>query len=73
MTHTELVEEDIKPSTFVTTFETSADGKIKSKSTKVTDNEGVLIEEVLSEPEETVNKGDADVFIEEVTDDIEGS
>lgn len=70
MTHT---LEDTKPTTFVTTFETSSDGNIKSKSTKITDNEGVMIEEVLSEPEETVKKDDADVFIEEVKDEVEGS
>lgn len=71
--HQHSVDEDIKPTTFITTFATSADGNIKSKSTKITDNEGVLIEEVLSEPEESVVKGDADVLIEEVKEDVEGS
>lgn len=73
MTH-KHIKEDTKPTTFVTTFGTSADGNITSKSTKITDNEGVLIEEVLSEPEEIAKKEDADVFIEEVEDDtVEGS
>lgn len=50
---------------FVTRFETTADG-IKSTNTKVSDVEGVLVEEVLSEPEQEKPATQTDVVIEEV-------
>lgn len=49
----------------MTRFESSPDGP-KSTSTKITDIEGVLVEEVLSEPEQEQQTQQHDVFIEEV-------
>lgn len=52
----------------MTRFESSADG-IKSTTSKIADVEGVLIEEVLSEPEqEKESPRIDDVTIEEVKD-----
>lgn len=56
---------DQKAPVFVTRFETSADG-IKSTTSKIADVEGVLIEEVLSEPEQEKESRQGDVVIEEV-------
>lgn len=50
---------------FVTRFESSSDG-IKSTTSKIADVEGVLIEEVLSEPEQEKESPQGDVTIEEV-------
>ncbi|XP_031619546.1 titin-like isoform X3 [Contarinia nasturtii] len=58
---------DQKSTVFVTRFESSADG-IKSTTSKIADVEGVLIEEVLSEPEQEKVVQQGDVFIEEVRD-----
>lgn len=49
----------------MTRFETTGDG-IKTTSTKVSDIEGVLVEEVLSEPEQEKPVSQTDVVIEEV-------
>lgn len=49
----------------MTKFETTADG-IKSTSTKVSDVEGVLVEEFLSESEQEKLVTQTDVVIEEV-------
>lgn len=54
-----------KSTVFVTRFESSADG-IKSTTSKIADVEGVLIEEVLSEPEQEKETPQSDVVIEEV-------
>lgn len=52
---------------FVTRFESSPDG-IKSTTSKIADVEGVLIEEVLSEPEQEKETPQSDVVIEEITE-----
>lgn len=57
-----------KTTTFITTFESSADG-IKSTSKKVTQSENVVVEEVLSEPEQEKEANTSNVEIEEVEDD----
>lgn len=62
--------EEPKSSVFVTRFETTSDG-IKTTNTKVSDIEGVLVEEVLSEPEQEKPNVHTDVVIEEV-DELEG-
>lgn len=49
----------------MTRFESTSDG-IKSTSTKVSDVDGVLVEEVLSEPEQEKPTEQTDVVIEEV-------
>lgn len=49
----------------MTRFESSPDG-IKSTTSKIADVEGVLIEEVLSEPEQEKELPQGDVIIEEV-------
>lgn len=49
----------------MTRFESSADG-IKSTTSKIADVEGVLIEEVLSEPELEKESPQGDVTIEEI-------
>lgn len=49
----------------MTRFESSDDG-IKSTTSKIADVEGVLIEEVLSEPEREKEVPQSDVTIEEV-------
>lgn len=54
----------------MTRFETSPDG-IKSTTSKIADVEGVLIEEVLSEPEQEAEIRKGDVVIEEVREDGE--
>lgn len=54
-----------KSTVFVTRFESSDDG-IKSTTSKIADVDGVLIEEVLSEPEQEIEKPQGDVVIEEV-------
>lgn len=59
-----------KSTVFVTRFESSADG-IKSTTSKIADVEGVLIEEVLSEPEQEQVSPQRDVIIEEVIDEGE--
>lgn len=56
-----------KSTVFVTRFESSSDG-IKSTTSKIADVEGVLIEEVLSEPEHEKETPQFDVTIEEVKD-----
>ncbi|XP_031619550.1 titin-like isoform X6 [Contarinia nasturtii] len=65
--HIEEETSDQKSTVFVTRFESSADG-IKSTTSKIADVEGVLIEEVLSEPEQEKVVQQGDVFIEEVRD-----
>lgn len=59
-----------KSTVFVTRFETSDDG-IKSTTSKIADVDGVLIEEVLSEPEQEKEKPQGDVVIEEVQEEGE--
>lgn len=54
----------------MTRFESSEDG-IKSTTSKIADVEGVLIEEVLSEPEQERGKPLGDVTIEEVREEGE--
>lgn len=54
-----------KSPVFVTRFESSPDG-IKSTTSKIADVEGVLIEEVLSEPEQEKERHHGEVVIEEV-------
>lgn len=61
-----------KTTTFITTFSSSDDG-IKSTSRKVTQSENVVVEEVLSEPEQEKEQIVSNVQIEEVTDDAEGN
>lgn len=56
-----------KSSVFVTRFESSSDG-IKSTTSKIADVGGVLIEEVLSEPEQEKDSPQGDVVIEEITE-----
>lgn len=51
----------------MTRFESSPDG-IKSTTSKIADVEGVLIEEVLSEPEQEKKSTQQDVVIEEIQD-----
>lgn len=52
----------------MTRFESSEDG-IKSTTSKIADIEGVLVEEVLSEPEQEKKTPQTDVVIEEVPED----
>lgn len=61
--------EEQSSTVFVTRFEASPDGP-KATSTKVTDVQGVLVEEVLSEPEleESTVPDTSEVTIEEVID-----
>lgn len=54
----------------MTRFESSEDG-IKSTTSKIADVEGVLIEEVLSEPEREKETPKGDVTIEEVREEGE--
>lgn len=54
----------------MTRFESSEDG-IKSTTSKIADVEGVLIEEVLSEPEQEKGIPHGDVTIEEVREEGE--
>lgn len=62
---------EAKSTVFVTRFESSSDG-IKSTTSKIADVEGVLIEEVLSEPEQEKEAPQFDVTIEEVKDIDDG-
>lgn len=57
---------------FVTRFESSDDG-IKSTTSKIADVDGVLVEEVLSEPEQEKEKPQGDVVIEEVREEGESN
>lgn len=59
-----------KSTVFVTRFASSEDG-IKSTTSKIADVEGVLIEEVLSEPEQEKGLPQGDVTIEEFHDEGE--
>lgn len=61
--------EEQSSTVFVTRFEASPDGP-KATSTKVTDVQGVLVEEVLSEPEQEESSvpDTSEVTIEEVID-----
>lgn len=59
-----------KSTVFVTRFESSEDG-IKSTTSKIDDIEGVLVEEVLSEPEREKDKPHGDVTIEEIPEEGE--
>lgn len=61
--------EETKSTTFVTRFESSPDG-IKTTNTKIVDLDGVLVEEVLSEPEQEKPIEQGDVLIEEVVEPI---
>lgn len=61
----QFIETSEKSPVFVTRFESSSDG-IKSTTSKIADVEGVLIEEVLSEPEQEKESAPQDVTIEEV-------
>lgn len=54
----------------MTRFESSDDG-IKSTTSKIADIDGVLVEEVLSEPEQENVKLQGDVVIEEVREEGE--
>lgn len=63
---------DEQKPTFVTTFESGPDG-IKSTSRKFTQSDNVVVEEVLSEPEQEKEAVVSNVEIEEVQDDIEGN
>lgn len=60
-----------KSTAFVTTFESGPDG-IKSTSRKVTQSENVIVEEVLSEPEQEKEAVSGNVVIEEIQDEEEG-
>lgn len=69
----ELHSDIDKPVTFITTFETPSDKSsqfAKTKSVKVTDSEGVLVEEVVSDTETTVRDEREDVSIEEIEGNI---
>lgn len=59
-----------KSTVFVTRFESSEDG-IKSTTSKIDDIEGVLVEEVLSEPEREKELPHGDVTIEEIPEEGE--
>lgn len=59
-----LAEE--KPVSYVTTFEKAADGTTKSKVVKVTDDEGILIEEILSDVESNKPEGEEEIEFEEI-------
>lgn len=61
-----------KSTTFVTTFESSPGG-IKSTSRRVTQSDNVVVEEVLSEPEQEKEAVVSNVLIEEVDDNTEGN
>lgn len=66
-----FILDEPKTTTFITTFSSSEDG-IKSTSRKLTQSENVVVEEVLSEPEQEKEAIVSNVEIEEVDDDVEG-
>lgn len=70
MVITNVETSEQKSTVFITRFESSDDG-IKSTTSKIADVDGVLVEEVLSEPEQEREKPQGDVVIEEVRDEGE--